>query len=1003
MSEWEGCEKPIIDALEERGWEYIPGSELPRGEDEVLVVEHLREFVEREAGKIGVELREEHFNQIILALQGRSGLEGYRETLLTLRDGHVALDIKGRGLTYIKILDHENPENNRLVVSNQVRFIGSDGRERRLDVVLFVNGIPLVAIECKNPAGTQNWYDAFLQLRRYEKSLPELFRFVQINVALGAKARVYPTMPWVQEDKKITPTLWRAREDELDEMMGILELLNPETLLDVLKNFIFIVEWRGSYSKIMPRYMQYRAAKEIYEAVESGSGGVVWHWQGSGKTLTMIFTAYKLYTSEVMDKPTIFFVMDRKELQDQFFEFLSGMDFGGKVLMEKVKSVEHLDHILRFDGGRGKRGFFVLLIQKFKESGGIDLEEIEGMDVVNRENIFVFVDEAHRTQYGILAARMRKALRNAKFFAFTGTPLLKSDKNTFREFGPMLDRYFIEESVRDGYTVPMVYTFAKEQGVHLNTDELREAVEKLIPEGTEEEVAKRLRPTREFMKGAERMKKIARGVLEDFIQNRTYKGMLVAVDREACVMYRDYIMEILKRDYPNIYEKYGEGFVEIVMTYNTGKNPKIVDRYKEEVERRFGTTWDKINRKIRDDFRKEEKLPRLVIVTDMLLTGYDVPVLEVMYLDKIMNGHNLLQAIARTNRPYKDKGFGVIVDYVGIFKIFKETLRRYYSVEETDVENAALSTEKLIELLGSKTDELCSEFHYLCEDGESLASTDRDSLYRVLYRIYQDGKENELERRYRELSQIWRALGGNPIKAERRYLTIYRAISAVYILHKRMRGEAVPSEVIRAVKEISEKIREISGVRGMKRGREIVIDKEFLEKLKSRGKVESVVDMTAILNIFVRSVRGDAVKEKIFGDLVDYIEEAIKRWKERKSTIEEIYKEELKLIERIRDEERNIERMKLSPVEYAMIKAIMREMNYSDVPEVVRRIIENLRDGGLIFKGWYRKRDVVKNARERVRKELLKYMVSHNAYDGEKLNRMVDEIMKLLPLMEVEG
>ncbi|NPA74661.1 MAG: HsdR family type I site-specific deoxyribonuclease [Euryarchaeota archaeon] len=1000
MTEWEGCEKPVLERLVERGWEYVPGSELPRAPDGVLIEEHLREFVEREARNIGVELKDEQFTQILLALQGRAGMEGYKDTLRILKDGAVALDIKGRGLTYLKIIDYESVQNNKLVVSNQVRFLTADGAEKRLDVVLFVNGIPIAAIECKNPAGSQNWHDAYLQLRGYEHALPELFRFVQFNVALGAKARVYPTMPWVHNNSEVKPALWRSEQG--DELMGVIELLTPSTLLDMLKNFVFIHNFRGRTTKVMARYMQYRAANEIYRAASEKKGGVVWHWQGSGKTLTMIFAAYKLYTSEAMEKPTVFFVMDRKELQDQFAEFLNGLDFGGKIVIEKIESVRNLDRVLRFDSGRGKRGFFVMLIQKFKERDGIDLEEIEKLDVVDRENIFVFVDEAHRTQYGILAARMKKALKNARFYGFTGTPLLRSDKNTQREFGPMLDVYFIESSVKDGYTVPMVYTFAREQGVHLDVEQLREAVAKLVHEGEEEEVARRLRPTREFMKNETRMRRIAKGVVDDLLNNRTYKGMLVAVDRESCVLYRRYIMEYLRANYPEVYEQYGEEFVEVVMTYNPGKDSQQITEYREAIETRYGKSWDDVNKLLRERFRDEQKLPRLMIVTDMLLTGYDVPVLEVMYLDKIMTGHTLLQAIARTNRPYRDKGFGVVIDYVGIFKIFKETLHKYYAVENTEIENAALSTEILVDMLTRQIDSMCREFPELCRDMELLASTDRNALYGVLYSIYQREKESAFETQYRELHRIWNALGGNPIKAERRYLTFYRAVSAVYILHRRLHGNAVSESVLRAVRELNERIREMSKISDVKRARSIFIDEAFLNKLKGKAATEEqVVDMTALLNMFVATVKGDAVQERIFGDLVEYIESAIRRWRDRKSTIEELYKEELKAFEKMLQEQNKIKQLRLSPAEYAIIKTVNGELNYPEVPEEMRTLIAMLREQGLLFRGWHRKADVVKNIREKVRVSVLRIMVSHNAYDGEKLNRIVDEIMNLLPFLEV--
>jgi len=1000
MPEWEGCEKPVIEELVTRGWEYVPGVQLVREEDEALILRDLREFMEKNMRELGIEMKDEHFSQILLALRGKAGMEGYRETLNIIKDGFVTLDIKGRGLLSVKLIDYENVRNNKFVVSNQVTFITSDGREKRLDVVLFVNGIPIAAIECKNPVGNQTWYDAYRQLKGYEQDLTELYRFVQINVAIGAKARAYATMPWSDDERKTIK--WGI--GEFDEMGGIVDLLSPETILDVIRNFVFIMEFRGKMIKLMPRFMQYRTANQIYRNVlEHRKGGVIWHWQGSGKTFTMIFAAYKLYTDMRMEKPTVFFVMDRKEIEAQFMEFISGMDFGGKVPVEHIGNIEELEKILRFDGGRGKRGFFVLLIHKFKEKGGIDLEDIEKMGIVDRENILVFVDEAHRTQYGILAARMRRALRNAKFFAFTGTPLLRSDKNTFREFGDIVDRYFIEESVKDGFTVPIVYTFAKEKGIHLDTDSLKKAVAELIKE-EEEEVAKRLRPTREFMKGEERMRKIAKNIVEDFLNNRRYKGMVVAVDREACVLYRKHIMEYLKEKYPGIYKEYGERFAEVVMTYNPGKDMDEIEGYRIEIEERYNLNWSDVNKKIREDFKDEEKMPKIVIVTDMLLTGYDVPVLEVMYLDKIMNGHNLLQAIARTNRPYKEKGFGIVVDFVGIFKIFKDTLRKYYAIEDVDVESAALSVDILKRRLDEMMKAICRDYPFICDDAQLLAIADRESLYSALYSIYQCGKQQDFEKRFRELNRIWNALGGDPIKAENKYLTFYRAVSALYILHRRESREPVSADVIKSVKEIHEKIREISGVKSIGRRGEIIIDESFLEEIENKAKVESVVDMTAILNIFVSSVRGNAVKEKIFGDIVEYIESAIERWKERKSTIEEIYLEQKKALEKILAEDRKLKSLEISSVEYAMIKIVSKELgDEEEVARMIHTTIEELIRENLLFADWYKKIDVVKKIREKFRKRILKHMVSHGNYNKEVLDRIVNEIMKILPYLGVKS
>ena len=1000
MAEYEGCERPIVEALVERGWEYVPARELPREEGDIIIIPHLKEFVMRDAQEKGIELRDEDFNRILMILQSKTGVEGYRETLRYLKLGHVSLNLSKKGLIDIKIIDYENPERNKFVVSNQVTFLTPTGEERRPDVVLFVNGIPLVVIECKSISSFQiTWYDAFKQLRGYEKSLPELFRFVQINVPLSLKAMVYPTMPWIENDEEIRPTEWK--EKGKDELEAIANLLRPENLLDLIKNFVFIAEFGNRFIKIMPRYMQYEAVRELYRrTIEGEKGGVVWHWQGSGKTYTMIFAAYKLYRERRMKKPTIFFVIDRKELEEQLFNVIKSMDLGGNVIVERIDSIKKLEEVLKYDGGRGKRGFFVVLIQKFKEKEGIDLKEIEKLPIVERENIVVFVDEAHRTQYGILAARMRRVFKNARILGFTGTPLLKGTKNTFKEFGSIIHKYFIKESIDDGYTVPIMYTFTKEKGVHLNKKQLEKVVREIIPEGYEEEVTKRLHPIIAFQTSEKRMRKIAADIVEDFLNNRRFKGMVVAPNRKACVLYRRYIMDYLKERYPEIYEKYGEKFAEVVITYSPGKDDEEIERYREEIERRYGRKYSEVTDKLRSDFKVLEKTPKLIIVTDMLLTGYDVPVLEVMYLDKIMNGHTLLQAIARTNRPYQDKGYGVVVDYVGIFRRFTSALSEYYEITEEEAENAAIYVEDLKELLRNKIDEMCRKYKYICANRGEIEETERKAVFSALYEIMRADAQAFLND-YRELKKIYNALGGNEIKADDYIRSVFKAFSVVYVVYQKLHGKKIPGDVENIVEDVENRIRELVRIQNLKKGDVIPVDIEFLENLeKNVEKKEAVVDMSAILSIFISTIQGNPVNSKIYGDIVEYIQESLERWKKRKSTLEEFWKEQKRALEKIYEEKKKIEKAKLKPEEYAILKIMEKHVGKrTDLISFVREMTQKLRKKGLLFEGWYTKIDVRKEVKKNLRIELVKYLVKIGKYNKSIVQEMLNEIVEILPYL----
>nr|MDO8044825.1 HsdR family type I site-specific deoxyribonuclease [Candidatus Baldrarchaeota archaeon] len=392
--------------------------------------------------------------------------------------------------------------------------------------------------------------------------------------------------------------------------------------------------------------------------MRKGIRSLIWHWQGSGKTLTMAFASWKLLRDPRLGFPTIFIIVDRRDLQKQIVEEeFAPLGIGVEVITSTRKLVE----VLTWGGKEreGKRGIFICLIQKFKPE---KLKKLHDAGKINleRENIIIFTDESHRSQYGVLANVMRGIFKNAFIFGFTGTPLTKPERNTFEKFSPRgelyLDRYGILDSVNDGFTLPIKYA-ARLPELHLREEvieELSEYEEEVVEELSPEERRlwrRKVRPKLALLKSPEKIEKVCKDIVRYFlekIEKTPLKAMVATVDRECCVLFKRELDKYLDPKYS-----------EIVMTYQAKEKSRIVDEYKRELERRFKKSdFEEINSEIIGKFR-DEKFPRIVIVSDMLLTGFDAKNLWVLFLYKPLKEHRLLQAIARTNRPFGDvKEFG---------------------------------------------------------------------------------------------------------------------------------------------------------------------------------------------------------------------------------------------------------------------------------------------------------------------------------------------------------
>ena len=561
-------------------------------------------------------------------------------------------------------------------------------------------------------------------------------------------------------------------------------MLTPQTLLNIIRNYLFIRIERGATTKVIARYMQYRAAEQIcnrvlnnIEGKETKNKGLIWHWQGSGKTLTMIFAANKLYRHPTLQNPTIFFVVDREELENQLYEEFSALDI---TKPETVDSIQALRNIIRHDENRGKRGIFITLIHKFRPEELAELQkELETLSqtretIRTRKNVILFIDEAHRTQYGTLAAQMNEILKNAQPYAFTGTPIAKTGHDTYGQFSyppeeKYLDKYFITDSIEDGFTLKIAYQPRLEEDVHLKKDMLDTFIQvefDEIPEEyrekTEEKIKQKLNTIKIFLENNDRIKLVAQDIAAHFKENLDgrFKAIVVAVNRLACVRYKRELDKLLPKEY-----------TEVVMTYTRNDPKEIQDYLKEVIERNHGKDIEDIRKETITKY-KEEDNPKILIVTDMLLTGFDAPILQTMYLDKPLKEHRLLQAIARTNRPYKDlKEAGLIIDYVGILKEFTRAFENY---TKEDITGILISTDDLAKEFTQKLDETTALFANVPKD-----QYDRQTMLKAFEAITTNEQNTKkFQTNYRRLRKLFELLGPHPIKLEK--LKDYTWLTQVY-------------------------------------------------------------------------------------------------------------------------------------------------------------------------------------------------------------------------------
>lgn len=741
-------------------WKFARGKDLDRSEEDVLVAGDVRDALIRLNPDIAAQ--PERADEVLYKLQaiivsaGSGGLVHANEEFWQWLMGERTLPFGPDGEHVdIRFVDFADPASNHFVLAQQVTFVQGNV-EVRFDLVLFVNGIPLVVIEAKTPVRKSvTWVDGALQIHDdYERNVPRFFVPNVFNVATEGKELHFGAIrtplllwgPWRSDD----PALVNLSQVE----QAASELLNPLTVLDVLASFtLFATDKKHRKIKVIPRYQQYEAANRIVERVLAGHPrkGLIWHFQGSGKSLLMVFAAQKLRLHPALRNPTVVIVVDRTDLDTQISATFHSHDIPNLVGAGTRKELQGL-----LD--RDARKVVITTVHKFGEAGGV-LNE--------RDNIIVLVDEAHRTQEGDLGVAMREALPNAFLFGLTGTPINRRDRNTFWAFGAEEDErgymslYSFGDSVRDRATLPLHF---EPRMIELRVDQetIDDAYQQLSGRLSDEDqdlLAQRAARLGVLVKAPERVRRICEDVARHYrehVEPNGFKAQLVVFDRQACLLYKEQLDELLGPDASAVVMNDGKKGTE-------GWLP-LYEKWKDHFER----TKDE-EEKLLDRFRDPSDPLQVLIVTSKLLTGFDAPILQTMYLDRPLRDHNLLQAICRTNRTYPKKDHGLVVDYLGVFDDVAQAL----DFDESEVQSVISNLDKVKQEL-PRAMEKCLDFF----PGVDRTVVGYEGLLAAQSCLPDNDRRDSFAAAYSYLARHWEALA--PDSALAPYRDDYVWLTQVY-------------------------------------------------------------------------------------------------------------------------------------------------------------------------------------------------------------------------------
>ncbi|MFY9227468.1 MAG: HsdR family type I site-specific deoxyribonuclease, partial [Blastocatellia bacterium] len=772
MSERASVQEPLIKYAQEIGWQRVTANEalkLRNGENNI----YFTSILEEQLIKINPQIvNQERATEIIRKLNLLNpSIESNQKAFSWLHGEQSIFVTTENRERNVKLIDFENVDNNIFQVTDEWVQRGAVYCNRA-DIVFLINGVPIAVVETKSANKSNAIAEGVEQIRRYHRETPEMFISSQVFEVTQLFDFFYG-VTWNTSRKNLFN--WK------DEISGNYEkkikaFFNRKRFLEVLHDYIVFISKDDELTKVILRQHQTRAVEKVIKRVYEPNKrhGLIWHTQGSGKTLTMITIAAKLLRKvRDKEKPTVLMLVDRNELESQLFKNISGYGIASAKI---AGSKRELQEILSTD----YRGLVVSMIHKFDNIPA---------NINTRKNIIVLVDEAHRTTGGDLGNYLMGALPEANYIGFTGTPIdkLSEGKGTFKVFGiddqqGYLDKYSIAESIEDGTTVKLNYALAPSD---LLVD--KETLEKEFlglaeAEGLSDQeelnaILDRAVELKEMMKAPSRIAQIAAYVAKDFqerISPMGFKAFLVAVDREACALYK----EALDKHLPAQYSK---------VVYSPAHNDK-------EILKKYYLSSDE-EKKVRKDFIKKDSSPKILIVTEKLLTGFDAPILYCMYLDKPMRDHVLLQAIARVNRPYEDedglvKPAGFVLDFVGIF----EKLERALAFDSEVVTSVIQNVDVLKKLFSTLMDETATKYLPLTKGWDDKAKE------RAIEHFLAKDLKDEFFKFFKQLQNLYEII--SPDAFLRPYLTDYQAIAQLYGLIKNTESTYVDKELTNKTKEL---------------------------------------------------------------------------------------------------------------------------------------------------------------------------------------------------------
>jgi len=959
---------------------------------DVVLVERLKSAINKFNPQVPDEAKEEALRKVLrVSATSPKLIVNNKAFHVMLRDG---IDIEYKrpdgsiAGDKVKLLDIANPDKNDFLAVNQFTVI-EDRAQRRPDVVIFINGLPIAVIELKNPADVGATIGgAFNQIQTYKNEIPTLFAFNELSIVSdGMEARVGT----ISANKEWF-TRWRTIDGEelapnsLPQLEVLLKgIFEKKRILDIINNFVVYETDGEKITKKLAAYHQYhatnKAVKKTIEATKTEGDrrcGVVWHTQGSGKSLTMVFYAGKIIHD--LSNPTIVVLTDRNDLDDQLFGTFSRCS---NLLRQTPKQAENrgqLQEYLKVASG----GVVFTTIQKFfPENGNKEYPLLS-----DRKNIIVIADEAHRSQYDFIdgfARYMRDALPNASFIGFTGTPIELTDKNTRAVFGDYVDIYDVSQSVEDKATVPIYYE-ARLAKIALNEDE-RPKIDPQFEELTEGEEVERKEKLKskwarlEALVGApKRISLIARDVVDHF-ENRLSaiegKGMIVVMSRRIAVELYNEVVRLR----PNwATEDDNNGFLKIVMT-GSAMDPLDWQKHIRNKQARH----EMANRM--KDSNDELKL---VIVRDMWLTGFDVPSLHTMYIDKPMKGHGLMQTIARVNRVFKDKQGGLIVDYLGIAPELKDALA-YYA--DKDRKKVAIPQEEAVRIMIEKYEVVCEMYHGFDYKKDLRGSASERTRLIAGAMDFVLGLEDGQKRYVQVVTELSFAFSLSVPHEEaikiRDEVAFFQSVKAGI---RKAGGDdggggggggGGPDEDYQeAIKQIvsgaivSDKVIDIYSATGLKAPDISILSDEFLAEVKGLAHKNLAFEMLKRLlnDEIVTMMRSNLVKSRSFAKM---LEETIKKYQNRTIEAAQVIAELVELAKKIRAEKDRGKDIGLTPEEVAFYDALcinesaIRKLGDTTLMQIARELVSMLRKNTTI--DWTIKENVQARLRVYVKKLLRKY------------------------------